>query len=445
MGAPRDDRSWLRSARWPLAIAAVVALGVVVRCGYSYPYSDDWDLVVPILSGQRPITLSWLWAQHNEHRIAIPKLVLFAADTLARGDFRGGVVANWALLVVIAAALSAAVRRAQRSASIWPYIAISALALHPANNALRWGVEGQFVLSALLMLVAVAGVLLPASTAAVACAGVPAVLLPMTGGNGVLFSVAAALATAYCGLRASRPRDRALALALVALTAIVIALYFDGYVKPANHEALQTQSFVSGVVVFVHLILAPFGPACSRLAVVTGPVAVVALAYAGARAWRACRADRQSRPLVVAIALTATGTFLVFGAIAFSRGARGWPPGLETHYASLGIPLWGMVLVGLAAFGGRTAPLVIGVVTAAAFAVALPLGPPPPYVAAGEAFRRDWCSDVPPATLAERYMRLFYYVDTPPARSEVALKLTALKNHPPASWRCGTMSGRGAP
>src|SRR6516165_9136479 len=63
---------------WGLALA--FALGLVAHFGHNAPYNDDFA-IIPWWAGERPITLAWLWAPHNEHRIGLPKLVLV---TLAR-------------------------------------------------------------------------------------------------------------------------------------------------------------------------------------------------------------------------------------------------------------------------------------------------------------------------------------------------------------------------
>ena len=70
-------------------ISAAVVL--VVRYGADVPLWDDFVLV-PVLTGETPLTADWLWAQHNEHRIALSKLVLlgafdFRALTFARECF----------------------------------------------------------------------------------------------------------------------------------------------------------------------------------------------------------------------------------------------------------------------------------------------------------------------------------------------------------------------
>lgn len=428
-----------------LLVLAAIALVVVVHCGRRAPFSDDWDLVVPILDGEQRLGLGWLWAQHNEHRLPIPKLLLLASDAAARGDFRGGVVASWAMLVAIALGLlrtleRAAERSAERSGAAipaWSGLALAAICLQPSNNALRWGVEAQFVSSAALMVAAMCACMRPTTATTVALAGVAAVLLPLTGGNGVLFAVAAIAATILPAMRApATPRLRALGLALAALALVAIAAYLVGYHRPVNHEALITHSFASAAIVFVHVLLAPFGPYASRLAPLLGPLALVAVAAGAATLWRSYRADRSLLPVVAAVAATSAGSLAVFGAIAGARGARGWPPGLETHYAALGIPFWGVWCVALLRVGARLVPGAIAAAATALFLVALPTGPSPPWVPQVDAFRRDWCGGTPAPALADRYIDLLYWVDTPEARAIVAAHLTALRARPLPAWRC---------
>ena len=395
-------------------MCAAFALFVVFRCGYRVPFSDDWDLVVPILDGEQRLTLSWLWAQHNEHRPFLSRLILIASDSLSDGDFRGGVVASWMMLVATAWIL---VRLAGHRA----VVLIATLVLQPSNNALRWGVETQFVTSALLLVAAMSSMLMTPSIGAIAIAGMSALLLPLTGGNGVLFALGANAATIYCAWRT--PRLRALALAFVLASAAIIALYFYGYTRPIDTERFVAPSLARAALILAHLIVAPFGPHASRWIGLTAPLAILALTIAGITLWRARRAE----PLA-AVAVTAGATLLVFAAIAFARGGRDGFPGLEAHYATLAIPLWGVVCVALVRAGARILPAAIALVTIATFVATLPFGPPPPYVTRGAEFRRDWCAGAPPKVLADRYIDLLYFVDTPAARDQIASELRA--------WRC---------
>jgi hypothetical protein len=92
---PRTDRSdiWAPRIVWGVwAVLVLAALSFVRRYGSDVPFFDEWD-IVPFLTGEK-VTAAWLWAQHNEHRIPIPKLVLLALYGLSGDDFRAGMVFN---------------------------------------------------------------------------------------------------------------------------------------------------------------------------------------------------------------------------------------------------------------------------------------------------------------------------------------------------------------
>ncbi|MGC2112514.1 MAG: hypothetical protein WA655_23550 [Candidatus Korobacteraceae bacterium] len=60
-------------------IATIAISAYMVIAGYSsLPYSDGWTQIFAANSGENPLSLRWLWRQHNEHRLVIPKLFLVA-------------------------------------------------------------------------------------------------------------------------------------------------------------------------------------------------------------------------------------------------------------------------------------------------------------------------------------------------------------------------------
>ncbi len=69
--APRA-RPFLVWGVWATLLAA--DLGYVAAFSDEVPFWDDWEFF-PQLTGGRPVTLSWLWSAHNEHRIALPRVV----------------------------------------------------------------------------------------------------------------------------------------------------------------------------------------------------------------------------------------------------------------------------------------------------------------------------------------------------------------------------------
>jgi hypothetical protein len=85
------------------------ALGLAVEMGNNVPIWDEWALV-PYVTGDKPVTLSWLWSLHNEHRIVLPRLVYVPLVRLT-GDYRSLNVFNAMALGGIAAAFVLVTRR----------------------------------------------------------------------------------------------------------------------------------------------------------------------------------------------------------------------------------------------------------------------------------------------------------------------------------------------
>jgi len=68
---------------WLVLLGGIITIGVaahtVLSSYSSLPYSDGWAQISVVANGENPLSLAWLWRQHNEHRLLIPKLFL-AAD-----------------------------------------------------------------------------------------------------------------------------------------------------------------------------------------------------------------------------------------------------------------------------------------------------------------------------------------------------------------------------
>src|SRR5262245_19275277 len=91
--------------RYLLAVWAVMtaaALGFVLGFGHNVPWVDEWEFV-PVLTGHEPAG-PWLWAQHNEHRLPLPRAVYLGLFRLT-GDFRAGTVLQVVVLSVLALGL----------------------------------------------------------------------------------------------------------------------------------------------------------------------------------------------------------------------------------------------------------------------------------------------------------------------------------------------------
>src|SRR3984893_16021802 len=139
---------WVELGMALLALAAgsyifVSTVRMIVQCWTAVPYADQWDELIlgadKFFNGgtARVETARWVFSQHNEHRIAIPRLI-FAADRFLSGmDNRFNLFVMLASQATLAAlmiliALRATGRRI--SETIWVAAVVSALLF----SAMQW-------------------------------------------------------------------------------------------------------------------------------------------------------------------------------------------------------------------------------------------------------------------------------------------------------------------
>src|ERR1700722_14641992 len=62
-----------------ILIGGIFAMGItayLVTVSYSsLPYADGWDEVGAAAYGSSQLNPAWLWAQHNEHRVVLQKIL----------------------------------------------------------------------------------------------------------------------------------------------------------------------------------------------------------------------------------------------------------------------------------------------------------------------------------------------------------------------------------
>jgi hypothetical protein len=224
------------------ALMAGIALACIARYGRNIPLAEDW-LMVPPMTGHEPNLASWLWAQNNEHRLPLPKLILLGVLVMTH-DFRAGMVLNVLSLAVLAAAMMLTARylRGGVTRGSDAFFPLALLHLGDWEN-LVWAWQFQFVSSALLictlMLVIVRQSGAPTMRQALVAA-VSLVLLPLTGASGLVFALSLAPWAVWAGLvqlRTARAADAssipgAVLLASAVAAPVLVAVYFIGYVTP---------------------------------------------------------------------------------------------------------------------------------------------------------------------------------------------------------------------
>src|SRR5216117_1359813 len=161
------------SAVLPWAILAFMFLAgllFVAHYASNVPSWDDWDMV-PTLTHNQPVTWEWLWSQHNEHRVPIPRLVFLALIHLTRLDFRVPMFFNLLGMAALAASMTVVVRRLRGTPSLSDvFFPLATLNIGQAAN-LLWGWQIQFFLSVIFACLALLAMLLTGTSASPAIAG----------------------------------------------------------------------------------------------------------------------------------------------------------------------------------------------------------------------------------------------------------------------------------
>ena len=349
MSARHRDRA--SATRWLAHGFAVVyvalALAGIMRAYAPVPYQDRWSAVhfyaALASSGWR----AW-WAQHNEHRIVLPR----AADWIDCELFacRGAsllaldvvlIAVMWIVLYRLARALLRGSRAFDRPYVVGVLIAVLCFSWVQREN-LTQAFQITFFASALLPLAAFAA--MARTSAASRSSGwfTVATALGVASAATMANGVAALPLLACMAVMLRQPWPR-VAL-LFACAAIVAAAYFAGYDAPAHYggigETLRTSPWRSA-----QFMLAVLG---GPLGVASGSVAAAALAGTVLIALALAAALRWTRePSPPALALIAFAAYAIVSAMAIAGGrlAFGVEYALSSRYLTLSLLGWAAVLV----------------------------------------------------------------------------------------------------
>ena len=213
--------------------AAVVAgtVGMVVRGWTAVPYADQWWNLL----SRHDLTLTWLFAQHNEHRIAVPRL-LFALDHAAFGEtFKLELACNILVQSAGAALLIAGFQGASTGSRPYRFV-VAGLVVAVLFSAMQyenflWGFQIQFFGVCIVALGAISAMAQVRSEriAFALFAGLSTV---------ATFSLASGLLCGYVAAAVCilRRRSRAMLGGVCLVSALLTAAYLHGYISPPYHS-----------------------------------------------------------------------------------------------------------------------------------------------------------------------------------------------------------------
>jgi hypothetical protein len=385
------------------------ALLFIAKYASNVPSWDDWDMV-PTLTHNQPVTGSWLWSQHNEHRVPIPRLIFLGLNRLFTVDMRVTMCFDVGLMALLAAGMIATATRLRgRPSAADAFFPLALLHWGQAAN-LLWGWQLQFFASVALACVALiaiarAGTATPPGKAA-ALAGWCALLLPLCGANGLGMVPALAawpLALALLPERwtGSAETRRSPLLAGLGLGALALTLlYFVGWERVPYHP--KSQSIYQTLKTAIQFGTIGLGPATRNAWPLTGLMTLGAFGLTLlllVRVWR-------DRPEERARAIGLMCFILALGALALGLGLG--RNGFETRYVTLALPAWCAAYLVWVIYGGPArgwVPAALAVASLAALPGNIGFGLEYARELRGQlgGFERDMAAGVPLHELLHRY------------------------------------------
>ncbi len=370
-----------------LALAGVLAVWVTMSCwcwtfveryASPIPHLDDLELAVWV-APEAQISWESYWAQANEHRIVIPRLVYLALLGITR-DFRSAMFFQVAVLSLLALGLIFAARRLRGTTTLADAFFPLAL-LHWGNyNQLMLGMQITIVVPiALVMLFVLIALRRAGPPAALAAAGMIAclLLLPLNGGFGLMQLPPLLLFALACGWVQVRKRSAPerwagilLLLGSLAAGALIYYYFIEFRFPPGSERVFSPFSIVKTAVRFLSLNIGPIGwfhPTFVPLLALVLPLATMLVLV---RAWRGAGAERwRIASLGAGLASAAT----IAAAIGVARSSDGGMAGLADRYVILPAAWYLCAYLALCRFGPRWIAHVLQHAVAITIALLLPL------------------------------------------------------------------------
>lgn len=377
--AARRFSPWIAAALLPWGLLAVL----VARNALDVPLIDQWSFVPQIerfYTGT--LTVGDLWAQHGEHRLMFPKIVMLGLASVTGWNVLYEIALNVLLATAIFFVVAHVVRRDLASSAkpppawLWFVFSLAVFSLSQWENWL-WGWQLQIFLNVLCVTGAIAFLCrIPLQWRTLSAAALLGFVATYSFGNGLLiWPIGLALVAAA---PATGPPRRRLLVAWVLISAAAIWSYLAGFrggaAPPLETILARPIAYLRYVATFLGSPLASFSgsawpPRDTGVAAVIGGGGLVLLFLAARRTLRRPRAEWPLGSL--AIAAYAIGSGLV---VSVARFRGGTPNALASRYATVATLFWlGVLGVVWSAF--RESPKArrfrVGITTAIATLIAV--------------------------------------------------------------------------
>ena len=336
---PRSANRWTEVFIYTTSLILLgSAVVYVMLYGTNVPSWDDWDMV-PTMTHHQPITASWLWSQHNEHRIPLARLIMLGTYGLWP-DLRACMYLNVLAMAVMSLALMRSARRLRGQAIpsdiIFPLVLLG-FAQGP-NFIWAWQVEffASTVL-ALCILIVIAEYKSGDHMRTAILVSICLALLVVSGAHGLaLVPALAAWLSVLAFLpavdtQAQSKRNRVLLLSCCGLLAVLIMLYFIGFRRVPYFPTSPTVAHTLKTA--VQFLTMAFGPAVKVWWPFSGVAMAVMLATVTFSLGTVVLKSPNERARAAGLLLFIAAMTMLALAVGLGRN------GFEPRYVTLSVPI----------------------------------------------------------------------------------------------------------
>lgn len=455
LGTARDARSARAHDRVAIVVVWSVLLAMtglllfhVARDARNVPLSEDWYLVRPLVNDQ-PHFLDWIWAQNDEHRTPVQRLV-YLGLLKATHDFRVAMVFDIVLVAAAAGGLVLVARRVRGHTSLVDaFFPIVLLNLGNSEN-LLWGWQMQFVLVLAGLCALLGGFVtsrVPMRAHTAVALGVVLALLPFGGGS-AMPAVPALIAglVILAWSPGTRRTTRRVVTVLCALCLAAVVTYFVGWHAPTWYP--KNPGPGATLRTTAKALALAWGPVAEGHWLATFLAAAAVLVSGAFVLVRPLRAGGDERRRALAVALFIGGILVTALGIGYGRAAQVPTEGVPQRYTYVTLPALLGVWFAWELFGSvRARKVALGALLLAALVV-LPVnmrrgyGWRDYYAAGTNRLEHDIRAGIPRAELVRRNREFLLHWDPGLLAHDIELLRKAgigpfarLRSAPPPSGR----------
>jgi hypothetical protein len=315
----------------------------VYKYGITIPFLDQWELV-PLLEkiNNNTFTLADLWAQHNEHRILFPKILMLLLARWSNWNIFLELCANIVLAAFILLFLLLILRDTLKTVPGWLKIFTSLMVFSMAQyENWSWGWQIQIFLSVLGSVISIWAVnKWQGKTLGLAIAILAAVLSSYSFNTG-LITWPVVLVVMMLQKKWKLKHITMLIFSCI----ITVLLYYHNYTKCSHHPPILF--FLSHPLIYIRYVLTYLGTSLGWTYFSSLAVAIISLALISLAIFNIWRYDKQKLcdmapwlALVLYVLMAACATGL-------GRAGFGWQQAASSRYITISflLPLSAAVLL----------------------------------------------------------------------------------------------------